>query len=77
MVVMEIVFLDFVLGFLIVTIRFQIVGNQTQRKRNSQNAQRKAIDSAKLIEMVKEGTTRAEIMKKMGFKTSIHLKPLT
>ena len=35
---------------------------------------RKAFDSAKLIEMVKEGTTRAEIMQKMGFKTSIHLK---
>jgi hypothetical protein len=35
---------------------------------------RKAIDSAKLIEMVKEGSTQAEIMKKMGFKTSTQLK---
>jgi hypothetical protein len=35
---------------------------------------RKAIDAAKLIEMVKAETTSAEIMKKMGFKTSTQLK---
>jgi hypothetical protein len=42
MVAIEIIFLDFVLGFLIVTISFPIVGNQTQRKRNPQNAQKKS-----------------------------------
>jgi hypothetical protein len=35
---------------------------------------RKAVDTAKLVEMVKEGSTQAEIMKKMGFKTSTQLK---
>lgn len=35
---------------------------------------RKAVDSSKLIEMVKEGNTQSEIMKKMGFKTSSQLK---
>ena len=35
---------------------------------------KKALDSAKLIEMVKEGSTQAEIMKKMGFKTSTQVK---
>jgi hypothetical protein len=35
---------------------------------------KKAVDSAKLIEMVKAETTSAEIMKKMGFKTSTQLK---
>ena len=35
---------------------------------------KKALDTAKLIEMVKAGTTQAEIMKKMGFKTSTQLK---
>ena len=35
---------------------------------------KKAVDPAKLIEMVKEGITSAEIMKKMGFKTSTQLK---
>jgi hypothetical protein len=34
----------------------------------------KAIDDAKLIEMVKAETPSAEIMKKMGFKTSTQLK---
>jgi hypothetical protein len=35
---------------------------------------KKALDAAKLIEMVKAETTSAEIMKKMGFKTSTQLK---
>jgi hypothetical protein len=35
---------------------------------------KKAADLAKLIEMVKTETTSAEIMKKMGFKTSTQLK---
>ena len=35
---------------------------------------KKALDTAKLIEMVKGGSTQAEIMKKMGFKTSTQLK---
>jgi hypothetical protein len=35
---------------------------------------RKAIDTAKLIGLVKEGAPQAEIMKKMGFKTSTQLK---
>ena len=35
---------------------------------------KKAIDAAKLIEMVKAETPSAEIMKKMGFKTSTQLK---
>jgi len=34
----------------------------------------KAIDDAKLIEMVKAETPSAEIMKKLGFKTSTQLK---
>jgi hypothetical protein len=35
---------------------------------------RKTVDAAKLIEMVKAETPSAEIMKKMGFKTSTQLK---
>jgi len=35
---------------------------------------KKAVNLAKLIEMVKAETTSAEIMKKMGFKTSTQLK---
>ena len=35
---------------------------------------RKAVDSAKLIDMVKEGIAQSEIMKKLGFKTSSQLK---
>jgi hypothetical protein len=35
---------------------------------------KKALDTAKLIEMVKDETPQAEIMKKMGFKTSTQLK---
>jgi hypothetical protein len=35
---------------------------------------KKALDTAKLIEMVKAETPLAEIMKKMGFKTSTQLK---
>ena len=35
---------------------------------------KKALDTAKLIEMVKTETPSAEIMKKMGFKTSTQLK---
>jgi hypothetical protein len=35
---------------------------------------KKALDTAKLIEMVKAETSSAEIMKKMGFKTSTQLK---
>jgi hypothetical protein len=35
---------------------------------------KKALDAAKLIEMVKAETSSAEIMKKMGFKTSTQLK---
>jgi tRNA(Met) C34 N-acetyltransferase TmcA len=35
---------------------------------------KKALDTAKLIEMVKDQTPSAEIMKKMRFKTSTQLK---
>jgi hypothetical protein len=35
---------------------------------------KKVLDTAKLIEMVKNETPSAEIMKKMGFKTSTQLK---
>lgn len=35
---------------------------------------KKALGTAKLIEMVKAETSSAEIMKKMGFKTSTQLK---
>jgi len=35
---------------------------------------KKALDTAKLIEMVKDETPSVEIMKKMGFKTSTQLK---
>jgi hypothetical protein len=35
---------------------------------------KKALDTAKLIEMVKAETSSAEIMKKFGFKTSTQLK---
>jgi hypothetical protein len=35
---------------------------------------RKSVDSGKLIKMVQEGTSSAEIMKKMGFKNSTQLK---
>jgi hypothetical protein len=50
------------------------VETKPSEKGAHQMPRRKAVDSAKLIEMVKEGTTRAEIMKKMGFKTSNQLK---
>ena len=35
---------------------------------------KKVVNAEKLIERVKEGTAQAEIMKKMGFKTSAQLK---
>jgi AbrB family looped-hinge helix DNA binding protein len=35
---------------------------------------KKAVDAAKLISMVKDGLTQAEIMKKMGFKSSTQVK---
>jgi hypothetical protein len=35
---------------------------------------KKAIDSAKLIKMIEDETPQAEIMKKMGFKTSTQVK---
>lgn len=35
---------------------------------------KKTVDGAKLIKLVKDGTSSAEIMKKMGFKTSTQLK---
>jgi hypothetical protein len=35
---------------------------------------KKALDTAKMIEMVKEGSTLPEIMKKMGFKTSTQVR---
>jgi hypothetical protein len=35
---------------------------------------KKALDTAKLIKMVEDETPQAEIMKKMGFKTSTQLK---
>jgi AbrB family looped-hinge helix DNA binding protein len=35
---------------------------------------KKAVDNAKLIGLVNDGTNRADIMKKMGFKTSMQLK---
>jgi hypothetical protein len=35
---------------------------------------RKSIDAGKLIKMVNDGTSSAEIMKKMGFKNSTQLK---
>jgi hypothetical protein len=33
---------------------------------------KKALDAAKLIKMIEDETPQAEIMKKMGFKTSPH-----
>jgi hypothetical protein len=35
---------------------------------------KKALDTAKLIKMIDDETPQAEIMKKMGFKTSTQLK---
>jgi len=35
---------------------------------------KKALDTAKLIKMIEDETPSAEIMKKMGFKTSTQLK---
>jgi hypothetical protein len=35
---------------------------------------RKALDTAKLIKMIEDETPQAEIMKKLGFKTSTQLK---
>ncbi len=35
---------------------------------------KKALDTAKLVKMVEDETPQAEIMKKMGFKTSTQLK---
>lgn len=35
---------------------------------------KKALDTAKLIKMIEDETPQAEIMKKMGFKTSTQLK---
>jgi hypothetical protein len=35
---------------------------------------KKALDTAKLIKMIEDETPKAEIMKKMGFKTSTQLK---
>jgi len=35
---------------------------------------KKALDSAKLIQMIEDETPQAEIMKRMGFKTTIQLK---
>jgi hypothetical protein len=35
---------------------------------------KKAFDTAKLIKMIEDETSQAEIMKKMGFKTSTQLK---
>ena len=35
---------------------------------------KKALDPAKLIKMIEDETPQAEIMKKMGFKTSTQLK---
>jgi hypothetical protein len=35
---------------------------------------KKAVDTAKLIQLIDDETPQAEIMKKMGFKTSLQLK---
>ena len=35
---------------------------------------KKALDTTKLIKMIDDGTSQAEIMKKMGFKSSTQLK---
>jgi len=35
---------------------------------------RKTVDAAKLIKLIEDQTPQAEIMKKMGFKTSMQLK---
>jgi hypothetical protein len=35
---------------------------------------KRVLDTAKLIKMVEDGTTQAEIIKKMGFKSSTQLK---
>jgi hypothetical protein len=43
-------------------------------KEENHMPKKKALDTAKLIEMVKAETSSAEIMKKMGFKTSTQLK---
>jgi hypothetical protein len=53
---------------------FQIFGNQLARKGALVMPKKKALDTAKLVEMVKDETPSAEIMKKMGFKTSTQMK---
>ena len=65
---------DFLYPVLILTASFQIFGNQLARKGASIMPKKKALDTAKLIEMVKAETSSSEIMKKMGFKTSTQLK---
>ena len=65
---------DFLYLLLVLTASFQIFGNQLARKGALIMPKKKALDTAKLIEMVKEETSSAEIMKKMGFKTSTQLK---
>jgi hypothetical protein len=65
---------DFLYPLLILTASFQIFGNQLARKGALIMPKKKALDTGKLIEMVKAETSSAEIMKKMGFKTSTQLK---
>jgi AbrB family looped-hinge helix DNA binding protein len=68
-------FLDFVKNNLIFPRSFN---NSKPKPRTPKGVptmpKKKALDTAKLIEMVKAETPSAEIMKKMGFKTSTQLK---
>jgi hypothetical protein len=43
-------------------------------KRRSTMPKKKAVDAAKLIKMIEDETPQADILKKMGFKSSMQLK---
>jgi hypothetical protein len=45
-----------------------------QTKRRSTMPRKKTVDAAKLIKLIEDETPQAEILKKMGFKTSTQLK---
>jgi hypothetical protein len=66
--------LDFVEAFLVSTASFQIFGKYPQPKGAQNMPKKKALDAAKLIKMIDDEVPQAEIMKKMGFKSSTQLK---
>jgi len=49
-------------------------GNQLTQKGAFKMPKKKAVDAAKLIKMIEDETPQADIIKKMGFKTSTQLK---